>query len=62
MPAKKKPTHGGERPGAGRPTIPGLVRQTTATLDEDTRERARKIGNGNISEGIRIAVQAYRLK
>jgi hypothetical protein len=35
---------------------------TTTTMDEKTRERARKLGNGNLSLGIRIAVSRCKLR
>lgn len=37
----------------------GTVRAVIVTLDEQTVERARKIGSGNLSAGIRAAVAAY---
>ena len=59
VPNRKYPsTHGGERPGAGRPAIPGL-RRVYVTVDEETHELGKAIGLGKFSEGVRIAVKAY---
>lgn len=44
---------------AGRPNT-GMVR-TNVTIDLATRVKAAKIG-GTVSEGIRLAVAAYRVK
>ena len=49
-----KSTHGGPGRGGGRK--PTGVKRIAVTLDEATIERARKIGDGNLSEGIRRAV------
>lgn len=54
--------HGGARPGSGRPrladgaetTVPLRVRLTEALAD-----KARRLGNGNVSEGVRRALAAY---
>lgn len=43
---------------AGRPEEIG-ARRINVTLDEATIERARAIGDGNVSAGIRRAVQAF---
>jgi hypothetical protein len=55
----KKSTRGGVRPGAGRPVTGVNYRVKTVTIDDATIERARKIGNGNISVGVRRAVAAF---
>jgi len=41
--------------GPGRPVTVG-ARHITVTLDDATVERARAIGGGNVSSGLRIAV------
>lgn len=48
---------GGARPGSGRPksTGAGLALRRQVTLDDATVATLRWLGNGNISEGIRIA-------
>ncbi len=48
-------THGGDRPGAGRPTVGEL--RINVRLDRATVERLRAIGDGNVSEGIRRAAK-----
>lgn len=49
-----KSTHGGPGRGGGRK--PTGVKRVYVTLDQETIERAREIGGGNLSEGIRLAV------
>jgi hypothetical protein len=49
---------GGKREGAGRP--PTGVRQVQLTLDDPTINKGTKIGQGNLSKGVRIAVQEYK--
>jgi hypothetical protein len=49
----KPPTHGGSRPGAGRP--PFNVTRVNVTLDNATAENLRELGEGNLSAGIRLA-------
>lgn len=42
--------------GAGRPTIGDTaMRKVLVTLDEETIEKAKKLGKGNLSAGIRAA-------
>lgn len=50
---------GGKRPGAGRPAEVKLPRPKTVSLDPATIERAREIGGGNLSAGIRRAVASF---
>ena len=53
-------TRGGPRKGAGRkPLLDTLARPRLVTLDDKTVEKAREIGSGNVSQGIRTAVEAY---
>jgi post-segregation antitoxin (ccd killing protein) len=43
---------------AGRPPLFGeRMRRVNIMLTDDDLERARKIGNGNVSKGIRLALQ-----
>ena len=65
MATKKKPSkapksseqqRGGTRPGAGRPAI-GKPR--TIILSNHSFAKAVRIGGGNASEGVRIALEAY---
>jgi hypothetical protein len=53
-----KPKRGGVRSGAGRVTQDGAqsTAPRTVMLDSHTVEKARIIGSGNLSEGIRRAV------
>jgi hypothetical protein len=51
---------GGKREGAGRP--PTGVRKVQITLDDKTIEKGKKIGEGNLSRGVRIAVKEHRRK
>lgn len=49
MASKRKP--------AGRPVTMKNGRRVNVYLDDSTVKRAKKIGGGNLSEGIRLAVQ-----
>ena len=53
-----KPKRGGIRAGAGRTAQDGAQSTSprTVMLDSQTVEKARIIGSGNLSEGIRRAV------
>lgn len=53
-----KPTHGGKRANAGRPTLDGERdgKRYTVTLNEKVAGKATLLGNGNLSAGLRIAV------
>ena len=55
-----KPKRGGVRAGAGRSAQDGAQAPAprTVMLDSHTVEKARLIGSGNLSEGIRRAVSA----
>jgi hypothetical protein len=55
-------THGGKRKSAGRPVTPGTMQSHTAQLTDELYDKAVKIGCGNLSRGIRIAVHAYTRK
>jgi len=57
---KKKPssTRGGKREGAGRPAIG--VRKVQLTLDDGTIRKGIEIGEGNLSQGVRVAVRQYK--
>ena len=54
-----KHRRGGKRSGAGRPAEVKHPCQKTVSLDLATIERAREIGDGNISAGIRRAVASF---
>lgn len=42
---------------AGRPAVMAGGKRVQVYLDERTLEKARRIGDGNISEGIRLAIK-----
>lgn len=50
---------GGKRPGAGRPpkADQAPTRRLSLVLELDLVERAKAIGTGNVSEGIRRAIR-----
>ena len=50
-------SHGGAREGAGRPATG--TRRVNVTLDTPTLARAKEIGDGNVSEGLRRAVRDW---
>lgn len=52
--------HGGRRKDAGRPTQDGAegVKSYNVTLDDKTVKKAKQVGSGNLSAGIRKAVGA----
>jgi len=60
---KPKTKRGGVRAGAGRSAQDGAqsTAPRTVMLDSHTVEKARLIGSGNISEGIRRAVSTVNL-
>lgn len=53
-----KPKHGGTRENAGRPTLDGEPgsKRYNVTLNEKVAGKATLLGGGNLSAGIRIAV------
>lgn len=57
---KAKDNRGGPRKGAGRKTQDGAkeTKRVNVSLDAKTVAKARKLGNGNLSAGIRRAVNA----
>jgi hypothetical protein len=51
---------GGRRIGAGRPLIADQpIERVSVGIDAQTKDKARQIGEGNISKGIRIAVKSF---
>ena len=53
-------TRGGVREGAGRPRMEnGAQKRRNITLSDRLTKKAKKIGKGNISDGIRRALEAY---
>lgn len=58
----KKLKHGGARTGAGKPRIDKDVqKRRNVSLSDKTVKKAKRIGKGNISEGIRTAVDGHKL-
>ncbi len=53
---REKAQHGGKREGAGRKPLGDTVR-VTAVLTSELVAKAEDLGGGNVSEGIRIALQ-----
>ena len=55
-----KPQHGGPREGSGRPKQDdaGKTDRHNVSLDRATVKKATKLGNGNLSLGIRVAVRS----
>ncbi len=52
-------THGGARPGAGLPKIEGGKR-VLVTLTPKNVETAKSLGGGNVSKGIRAALDKVK--
>lgn len=53
-------THGGSRPGSGRPPVtPGGTRPHTVTLSDAEWEYLRNVGDGNASAGLRELIDRY---
>ena len=49
-------SHGGERKGAGRPSMD--LRAVAVGLSDEDIERAKKLGAGKVAAGIRVALAA----
>ena len=57
----KKQTKGGPREGAGRPRMEKeLQKRRNINISDRLAEKARQIGGGNISEGIRKALENWK--
>ena len=54
-------THGGARPGAGRPPLPPgeCLIPVTFRIPAQYIPELNALGNGNLSEGLRILIQDY---
>lgn len=52
-----KPSRGGAREGAGAKPKLDDGKRVNVYLDSASLERAAELGNGNVSEGIRLALQ-----
>ena len=58
----KKKSHGGARTGAGRTRKEkDLRKRRNVSLTDATIKKAKKIGKGNISEGITLAIKNHEL-
>jgi hypothetical protein len=53
-------THGGLRPNAGRPNAPEPLKPRTVQMSDEQYARAERIGCGNASRGVRLAVEGYK--
>jgi hypothetical protein len=51
---------GGTRPGAGRKPVAEETVEVTLVLSIAMAEKATRMGEGNRSEGIRRAIEAFR--
>lgn len=53
-----KPKRGGRRANAGRPSLDGIegLKRRNVVLDDSTVEKAQLLGAGNLSAGLRVAV------
>jgi hypothetical protein len=60
MKRKSSNGRGGKREGAGRPSIG--VRKVQLSLDDQTIDKGKNIGAGNLSLGVRIAVREHKKK
>jgi hypothetical protein len=58
-----KSIHGGKRANSGSKAKDGAtgLRHVTVSLDEPTVSKAKRIGDNELSLGLRKAVKAYRL-
>jgi hypothetical protein len=58
-----KTTHGGKRANAGHKAKDGAtgLKRVNVSLDEPTVSKAKSIGDGEMSLGIRRAVKDYKL-
>lgn len=52
--------HGGPRKGAGRKPVKGAPEMKSVKLSREHWEKARAIGQGNMAEGLRRALDAWR--
>jgi len=53
--------HGGQRKGAGRNPIEGTTpKMKSVKLSREHWEKAREIGGGNMTEGLRRALEAWK--
>lgn len=58
----KSSIHGGSRPGAGRPSLAdGTGRRVNVYMDTDSIATAVEAGAGNMSKGIRSALEFWRI-
>lgn len=55
----KKTTHGGKRKGAGRKNMLGSTKMKSIKLPIKMWEKAKKIGDGNLTEGIRKSIGEF---
>lgn len=58
--SEKLSTYGGRRAGAGRKQVYVKLVRRTITLLPDHAQLLEKLGNGNLSAGVRILVEAHK--
>lgn len=57
----RKRKHGGRRKGAGRPTLGAAkLKRINVMLGDEHIERGREIGGGNLSVGVRKAIEKHK--
>jgi hypothetical protein len=56
---EKQLSRGGPRPGAGAPRQMADGRRIAVYLDSATIDKARELGGGSVSQGIRRAIQTH---
>lgn len=62
---ERKDKRGGARPGAGRKaelTDGGATETVRVRLTPQQKHKAEKLGNGNISAGVRAALEGHKKK
>lgn len=57
MQQKEPKRRGGKRPGSGRPHVQDRKQSITVTLSVSDIATLRRLGDGNVSQGIRRLVQ-----
>lgn len=60
--ATERKRHGGPRPGAGRKCLDGknISLKVTVVLPPGLVAYARQMGQGNLSAGVRLALEKYK--
>ena len=53
-------THGGPRPNAGRHPVDDPLKPRTVQMTDEQYQKAERIGCGNASRGVRVAVEQFK--